>query len=102
MVAPDDVAEIGERLRDDHETVRRTAIGVLALRPGPEAEAMMIDALGGKLTIDEKADVLRHLGDRGTPASTGSLEKLAKRRFAITGSARTLRKAARQALGAKK
>ncbi len=102
MVAPDDVAEIGERLRDDHETVRRTAIGVLALRPGPEAEAMMIDALGGKLTIDEKADVLRHLGDRGTPASTSSLEKLAKRRFAITGSARTLRKAARQALGAKK
>ena len=102
MIAPGAVADIGERLADDHETVRRAAIGVLAVRPGPEAETMMIDALDGRLTIDEKTDLLRHLGERGTPESTGVLEKLAKRRFAFTIGARTLRSAARQALGATK
>jgi len=102
MIAPGAVSDIGERLADDHESVRRTAIGVLAVRPGPEAEAMMIGALDGRLTIDEKADLLRHLGERGTHESTGVLEKLAKRRFALTGRARTLRSAARQALGATK
>lgn len=99
IVAPEDVATIGERLRDDHESVRRTAVGVLAVRPGLNAELMMIDALDGNLGADEKADVVRHLGERGTPASVAKLEELAKRRFAFTSSARSLRRAARQALG---
>ncbi len=102
MIAPSAVSDIGERLADDHEMVRRTAIGVLAVRPGPEAEAMLIDALDGRLTIDEKADLLRYLGERGTPRSIEVLEKLAKRRFALTSGARTLRSAARQALGVTK
>jgi hypothetical protein len=102
MIAPGAVSDIGERLADDHETVRRTAIGVLGVRPGPEAEALLIEALDGRLTVDEKADLLRHLGERGTPKSTDTLEKISRRRFALTSGARTLRSAARQALGAKK
>jgi len=102
MIAPGAVSDIGERLADDHETVRRTAIGVLGVRPGPEAEALLIDALDGRLTVDEKVDLLRHLGERGTPKSTDTLEKISRRRFALTSGARALRSAARQALGAKK
>jgi hypothetical protein len=102
IVAPEDIATIGERVQDEHESVRRTAVGVLAVRPGPEAESLMVAALDGNLNIDEKADLVRHLGERGTPASVAKLEQLAKRRFAFTSRARTLRKAAIQALGATK
>jgi len=60
----------------------------------------MIGALRGKMTAEEKADVLKHLGDCDSEAAVEALTKLAKRRFALTSGARLLRNAAREALGA--
>lgn len=97
--APEAIGEIGRALGDDHETVRRAAVGVLAARSGNEAEALMIGALDGKLTTEEKEEVIRHLGERRGSESRRTLERLAGRRFVVTGRGRALRAAAREALG---
>jgi hypothetical protein len=100
--APGAVAEIGKALGDEHEVVRRAAVGVLAARPGKEAEGLMIGALDRRLTTEEKQDVIRHLGERNTPESEKALERFAGRKFVLTGRGRALRTAARDALKGRK
>jgi hypothetical protein len=95
---PSAVSQVGRALGDEHEVVRRAAVGLLAARQGAEAEALMLGALGGKLTTGEKEDIIRHLGDRGTPEAAGELERIAGRRFVLSGRGRVLRAAAREAL----
>jgi hypothetical protein len=100
VTSEDPIDELGRGLDDDHEMVRRATVGLLAAHPGPQSEALMIGALRGKMTAEEKADVLKHLGDCDSEAAVEALTKLAKRRFVLTSGARLLRNAAREALGA--
>ncbi|GBE21032.1 MAG TPA: hypothetical protein ENH00_05975 [Actinobacteria bacterium] len=95
------IEHVGGALGDDHEVVRRAAVGLLAARSGAKAEGYLIEALNGRLTAAEKAEVIRHLGECESPRCEDALRAVAGRRFVLTGRGRALRAAAREALGAR-
>ncbi|NIA24137.1 MAG: hypothetical protein GWP04_01060 [Gammaproteobacteria bacterium] len=98
-IEPAAIEHAGGALGDDHEVVRRAAIGLLAARPGAEAEGHLIAALNGRLSAAEKEEVIRHLGDRESPECEDALKAVAGRRFILSARGRALRAAAREALG---
>jgi len=97
-IDPAAIEHVGGALGDDHEVVRRAAVGLLAARPGAKAEGYLIEALNGRLTAAEKAEVIRHLGECESPRCEDALRAVASRRFVLTGRGRALRAAAREAL----
>ncbi len=93
------VDALGAALQDEHGTVRRTAIGLLAVNESPAAEQHLIDALGSSMRTEEHEEVVRHLADRGGEDARRALEELAGKRFVLSARKRALRTVARQALG---
>jgi len=98
-IDPGAIEHVGGALDDDHEVVRRAAVGLLAARSGEEAEGYLIEALKGRLSSSEKEEVIRHLGECASPRCEEALRAVAGRRFVLTGRGRALRAAAREALG---
>lgn len=90
---------VARALRDPHELVRHSAIGILGVQGSPESERMLIGALtGGKADLGEKQRIVKLLGESQSASSRDTLEKLARRRFLLFPGARALRDAARSAL----
>ena len=100
-IDPNAIDFLGNALHDDHEVVRRAAVGLLAAREGQDAESHLIEGLSGRLSATEKEQIIRHLGERGGPRSEEVLRATAQRKFVLTGRGRALRSAARQALEAR-
>lgn len=90
---------VGAALQDDHGTVRRTAIGLLAVNESPDAERYLLDALHSSMRPEEHEEIVRHLADRDSEAARTALAELAGKRFVLSARRRALRTVARQVLG---
>lgn len=90
---------VADSLTDEEAAVRSTALTVLGTHGGQDAEEILVQAVSAtRLTAEQRERAITLLGRDPTPATRDLLERLANRRFAVTGTARSIRDAARRAL----
>ncbi len=86
-------------LTDRHERVRQTAIGLLKTSTyDGVGEALIAAANNDSVPAEERVQVIEMLGERGGSSARAALGSLAKKKFVVAGSARSVRDAARLAL----
>lgn len=89
-----------EALADKNQRVRQAALTLLKSSEDPTADEYLVAALVDTARpVDARLRVIDILGERQTPAARKGLEEVAGRRFAFFGKGKTLRNAARNALG---
>ena len=96
---PDALELIADRMGDDDDAVRSTALTALGTSPHPGAEEILVEAISSsKLNPTQRARAIELLGRQPTDETRALLERLANRRIALTATARQIRAAARKAL----
>ncbi len=97
---PTDLELIADRLADEDDAVRSTALTVLGTSSHEGAEEILVESISSsKLSTAQRARAIELLGRQPTDETRALLERLAHRRIALTGTARQIRTAARRALG---
>ena len=93
------LGQIAERLADEDDAVRSTALTALGSSPHEGAEEILIESISSsKLTAPQRARSIELLARKPTPETRKLLEGLAGRKLALTSTARQIRAAARKAL----
>ncbi len=86
-------------LDDPHDRVRQSAATLARSTESSELDRLLAEELQeDRLQPDVAVVVVRILASRATEQSRIVVEKLAKKRFALTGASRAVRDAAREAL----
>lgn len=89
-----------DALADKNQRVRQAALTLLRSSEDPGTDELLVAALlDAARPVEARLRVIDILGERQTPAARKGLEELAGKRFAIFGKGKTLRDAARNALG---
>lgn len=97
----DAVPHVERAMSDQSLEVRSVALGLLGSSPDSRAESALVAAANDRrLEVQERVTAIGALGDRNTPPAEAALGQMASRRFLLSSSARTIRDAARKALGA--
>ncbi len=95
-----DLEFIADRLADEDDAVRSTALTVLGTSSHDGAEEILVESISSSnLSAAQRARAIELLGRQPTEETQALLERLAGRRLALTGTARQIRSAARKALG---
>ena len=102
LLRSDSVPMLVDALQDSHERVRQSAITLLRSSQVANVDEMLVAALNDdRLGTAEKTKLVQILAQRDNPAAREAVEQLASRRFALSGSLKSLRDAARTALAKK-
>jgi HEAT repeat protein len=90
---------IAERIGDDDDAVRSTALTVLGTSAYPGAEEILVESISSsKLSAAQRARAIELLGRKPTDETRALLERIAGKRLALTATARQIKAAARKAL----
>lgn len=93
---------VGAALSDDDDAVRTAALASLGGLGGADAEQRLVEALEApSLTPDQRRKTIELIGRDPSPEAHDLLVRLANKRFAVTGTARLVRDAARAAIDRK-
>jgi HEAT repeat protein len=99
LAGDDSVPDLIAALEDDSNSVRRQALFLLRTPPDPAVDDALARYIKTDLPIGERLKIMDVLAARGTESARAVLRSYASIQLGFTSTSRTLRAAARRALG---